>query len=293
MKTHIAFVFLFIALVSSSCMENLKVDKPSYIYIEPFQVVYDKAITTGTGRYNISDAWLYINDQPYGLFRPPVKVPIESVGKTNIKIGAGIRINGISASRVEYPFYLRYEVDTTLYADSIIRLKPIVKYSDVTAFPLLEDFESSATIFDTVNGSKSFLQRIENQGLDSFFYGSFTARALLNEQTPNLHILSKNLYVLPKAGIPVYLEMDYKTTVKLQVNLVFLNTENVVRDIPIITLNPTNRGGELSWNKIYIELTNDVSYTPSALSFGISFLAFKPRETDGEVWFDNIKIVHR
>lgn len=293
MKTHFVFIMFFLALFCSSCMENLKVDKPSYIYIEPFGVVYDRAITTGTGRYNISDAWLYINDQPYGLFRPPVKVPIESAGNTNIKIGAGIRINGISASRTEYPFYLRYEVDTTLYTDSVVTLKPMVRYSDVTVFPLLEDFESSATIFDTVNGSKAYLQRIENQGLDSFFYGSFTARATLTEQAPNFHVLSKNLYVLPKAGNPVFLEMDYKTTVKLQVNLVYLNTENVVRDIPIITLNPTNRGGELNWNKIYIELTNDVSYTPSALSFGISFLANKARDMDGEIWFDNIKIVHR
>ena len=57
-------------------------------------------------------------------------------------------------------------------------------------------------------------------------------------------------------------------------------------------MNPQTTGEEV-WKKIYIDLSEDVSFEVGASSYEIYFLSYlDPDKTLGTIYIDNIKVVH-
>src|SRR5688572_29113594 len=67
----------------------------------------------GTGSHKITDFWLYVNGQFQGCYPVGNLMPIVSKGKpVTISVQAGIKNNGISETRMVWPFYQTLELDT-------------------------------------------------------------------------------------------------------------------------------------------------------------------------------------
>src|SRR3989337_3990814 len=77
---------------------------PSYIHIDAINLSTNYTIE-GSSSNKILNAWIYIDDQSVGAFELPCTVPVLAVGSHEIKIQAGIKENGIDATRIYYPFY--------------------------------------------------------------------------------------------------------------------------------------------------------------------------------------------
>jgi hypothetical protein len=93
---------------------------------------------------------------------------------------------------------------------------------------------------------------------------------------------------LPKQGTTVYLELNYKTTHILNVGLKANFTSSGTVSAPLVSLNPSTE-----WNKIYINLTRQVSQQINAANYRVYFYAPKPAGSGKmELFIDNMKIVY-
>ena len=91
----------------------------------------------------------------------------------------------------------------------------------------------------------------------------------------------------PKHNIDlVFLEMNYKSNNEFTVGLLVNGSVSSQRSILVI--NPSS-----SWNKIYINLTPTLSSITSATSFRVFLTAQKnTKDANGEIYIDNIKLLH-
>jgi len=106
---HIIFLFLFGIFLFQSCKKaDINDGVPSYISIPSIKV---DSIQSGVGSNSnkITDAWIYFDNNLQGVYPLPATFPVLLQGKQNISIKAGIKNNGIAATRAKYPFYDYYK----------------------------------------------------------------------------------------------------------------------------------------------------------------------------------------
>ena len=86
--------FLILGFLSfySCSKSDLEVDPPTYIVIEDIKLTADQA-TQGSDAENITDAWVFINDNLVGVYELPAKFPVVEKGSVNVKIFAGVKEN--------------------------------------------------------------------------------------------------------------------------------------------------------------------------------------------------------
>jgi hypothetical protein len=279
---HIIFPFLFVSFLYQSCEEiDINEGVPSYISIPSIKV---DSIQSGVGSNSnkITDAWIYFDNNLQGVYPLPATFPVLLQGKQNISIKAGIKNNGIAATRAKYPFYDYYKSEITLTKDSITVLNPEVFYANADSI-IFEDFESTSLILDTtLNSDTTFF--IAN---DTLFEGNFGGVHLAS---PHLTFeIATEKIQLPKVGTPVYVELNYKCNTAFQVG-VFANYDQPPVIIqPILTINP-----KLEWNKIYIDLTSAIINTQDADSHKVFISMSRDINSNeiAELYVDNFKIIY-
>jgi len=96
---------IFLVSLSTSC-RKFDGDQtiPAFIRIDTISLTSDY-FTEGANTHNISDAWVYVNDQIIGAFELPALIPVLAKGTNKLEIRPGIKLNGISSTRAPYPFY--------------------------------------------------------------------------------------------------------------------------------------------------------------------------------------------
>ncbi len=266
-------IFLLLTILSGCEVINPEEEIPSYIHID--------TVTLKEGyTHNITDVWVYVDDQLQGEYELPVTFPLLYSGTHKISIHAGVKLNGIAATRVSYPFYKAYIQNINLNKDSVISLAPEVEYYAGTTFAWVEDFENSVTSIDTTAKSDVPLDRV-------FDNGNYVGKASFNESGGIFECKSSESFELPR-GTGVILELDYKTDIELVVGL-FANEYSSSIQEQIITLNK-----KTTWNKIYINLTEAISNHPGAIDYNIFIGAVKDADNDtvSEIYLDNIKIIY-
>ena len=161
-KTHLAsmcvgvFVLLATSLLFTACeLFDPEEEIPSYIYIE--DVSLETETFEGSALDKISDVWVFVDDNLIGIWELPAEIPILSSGMTNIKVRAGIKNNGIAASRVQYPFYLIEDVSMEITPGQVDTIHPVVEYEDDLNI-FIEDFDAVGVQFDVDNASDTTLQ---------------------------------------------------------------------------------------------------------------------------------------
>lgn len=278
-KKHLYIVFaIIIATLLSACDKEEKI--PSYLRINSFTLTTDYP-TEGTNSHKITDAWVYVNGKSIGIFELPATIPVLMEGISEITLGAGIKNNGISSTRISYPFYDYYSQTATLIPESITTINPSTVYKSNTTVTWREDFEGAGfSIIDTISTDTVMKTTTVNP-----FEGSKCGIVTLDASKTTYFGVSSNSYTLPKNAAPVYLELNYKTNNLFGVGIY---SSSIATPQPLLYITPSD-----GWNKIYIELTSLISEPANSNPFRIYFsMAKSDSVAYPELLLDNIKIVY-
>ena len=281
-------VFLFLFLLTQTSCEKFSGDQeiPAYISIDSIYITSNYS-TQGTKSHNITDAWIYIDDQLIGAFQMPARVPVLYNGTHTVTVLPGIKENGIATTRVVYPFYQPITAKIKLTPDSTTKLKVMkTTYQAASKFVWMENFENSVAItLDTTAGSSAYIEQtpsgspltFKDEGVHSGMVVLDTARIFFECKT-------HNEYPIPSSA--VYLEMNFNINTTLTVG-VFIYGNTTLYQVPVVNLNPTNN----TWKKIYIDLTTSLnSYYGS--SFQVYLGAFLDEGAEKNLLlFDNFKVL--
>ncbi len=287
-------IFLFFAgliFLTPSC-SKFEGDQtvPAYIRIEPFTFSTDY-VTQGSNTHKITDAWVYVNDQLIGAFELPATIPVLYSGKQRLDITPGIKLNGISATRVYYPFYKPFIInDFNFIPDSVQTIRPATGYQDNLHFAWMEDFEGVSNSIEKTNSSDTIMMVTEPANNPEAWispYSSFSGIVNLDKDRTVFQAASFFSYVLPGGGKPVFLEMDYKCSKEFVVGLIAKTSSNNLL-LPLVVINKSD-----NWNKIYINLGPNATEYSSAEYFKVFFEAVLDDQDDAKFYFDNIKLIYR
>lgn len=286
-------VFLFISILFSACnLYNPAEPVPSYIRINKIDLVTTEE--EGTNSHKITDAWVYVDEKLIGCFELPVTIPLLYEGDHQIAIKAGIKVNGISATRAPYPFYERFVQTTTLTRGSVSTINPVVTY--VTNlnwegdFLWEENFDAGTTLQNSPSGTDTAIKHftIPLGATDPMvFEGTGSAVAYLDANRTFFECVSSDSYVLPRGDAPSFLELNYKCNYQFVVGL-FAHGPAGTNKYKVINVNPSPE-----WNKIYIYLSPVVSSAGATTDFNV-FIGML-NNTDASNAFiaiDNIKLLH-
>lgn len=290
-------IYLFsILFLLGSCIKNNP--DPSWIEVGTWKLVENPNSQNSPGILtdNISDAWVYVNDELVGVFEVPFKIPILKDGDAEVKVYPAIRNNGISATKKIYPFLDAYVTNVNLVKNETVVITPITQYKNATQF-WIEDFEDAT--YDILEGTASLATIVRvndpavlNPEINDGFFGRISLDETINSYSGSTTANFNGSLVmnLPR-GQEVYLEIDYHTTNAITTGVIAVGSGGVV-DNPYIQLNPQSES-EVHWKKIYIDLREIVSSSSTADYFEFSFRAILDEgDSSGEINIDNIKAVY-
>ncbi len=280
--------FIFVLIFLSGCEPkddpNLV---PSYLHIEKIDLTAEFA--QGSASSNISDAWVYIDDQFIGSYELPATIPILTQGRQNLVVRAGIKLNGIGSTRSAYPFYTEIKREINFVRDSVITLHDAtVSYHERVIFPWMENFELAGFSVDTTSKSDVDILKTNDPSMTFPGYGdSFAGFVQLTADSSVFEVVTNEKFTFPGNGSSIFLEMDYNINHPMVVG-VFYTSSGLRVQRPLIVLNETN-----AWNKVYVNLSVPKYDTPNATDFQIFFGAQKESTTnDAKFLIDNLKLVH-
>jgi hypothetical protein len=230
----------------------------------------------GTTSQKITDVWLYADDEILGVFPLPVTIPVLKTGTTKLTFSPGILANGISTTRVQYPFY----TDTIMYIDLVAgqtdTITPYVTYRAATQFLLNEDFE---------NGNEfSNVERVTDAG--SVFEGNTSGHILVDTTRYVRAVTNTKFQVNQDAGVIVFVELNYKSSHTMKAGIIGSSTTQGTFVVSKVFISPQD-----DWNKIYLNFTPEINNT-LAYEFQF-FLEVNEQSTTDEIniEIDNVKIL--
>ncbi len=271
------------ALIFSGCnLINPDEEIPSYIHIDTVKL-FGKYDSVKSLSHNISDAWVFLDGNSYlGTFELPVTIPVLASGVHEITIQAGIIENGISNTRVAYPFYSNYSIDIDLKSGQVDTLTPSFSYLGAgITFLINEDFESPSMLFQETARNTASLKR-SGEGM---FEGNYSFRATLSPGDL-FEIESTGLFSIPR-NKSVFMELNYKTDIQLSIGYFAINVSDNTQH-GFINLNPTDQ-----WKKIYINFGTELTFEPinNNFKFFLGAINSTSQNDSFTVYLDNIKMI--
>lgn len=286
-RLFLVFITSFLSLFLFQACKKLNPDEqiPAYIHIEKINLKTN-SLTEGSNSAKISDAWVYIDEQLIGCFELPTTFPVLFEGTHQIKIRAGIKVNGIAVTRAPYPFYEIFVQNVDLKKSTRLNLNPVVSYASFTKFNFMENFDGVGTIISPgPAGTEDTLKQTFNK--KNVFEGNGSGYAHLKKNQLNFQGVSNTSYVLPKAGSPIFLEFNYKCNHSFFAGI-YAHTNTSSIETPVIGMNPSE-----NWNKMYVYLTPTISEAANATDFSIFFRMYNQDAEDSVgLLIDNIKLVY-
>lgn len=299
---------LFTAFIIGSC-QKFEGDQtvPAYIRIDSISLVTDYE-EEGAPTHNITDAWVYINNQAIGAYELPAVFPVLEKGLTEVRIDPGIKLNGIAALRTVYPFYrpivqdvmlvegeeVNLGQDTLFTGDEAIPYTITTSYYDNLEFVWMEDFEDPSLSLDSTSKSLTDITRTEPANNPEAFLSSYSKYSGLMILTEDDYIIdvatnvgNEDGFVLPQVGQSVFLEVDYKNNNYFTAGFYARTLSQIIQQ-PVLNMNPTDE-----WKKIYVNLTPGVSSISNAVDFNVFFGSIKESGVDEpRILIDNVKLIH-
>ena len=302
--------FLLMAFASCKKFEGSQT-VPAYIRIDSIAVEGDY-YTYGAGTSNITDAWVYVDDQIIGCYELPATFPVLKKGPHKVSVYGGICMDGRGAARGPYPFYKPkvYE-NLNLVEDSIVSLNPVLNYYPVgegVMIGWMEDFETGSGLSPTSQSDTSVMRISGSEAwcsVNSYYSGKivlppdsldFTV-ATSDELKCHANLLGEK---------PLFLEMDYKTNDTIFVGIIYSENYTLVH-WPMVKVLPTDVEHEVpqKWKKIYINLGTLMHVHESADYFKVYITSDLTVHPDYEqpdyvhpnkwryYYFDNLKVLYR
>ena len=289
MKQRYTAFLLFCLLAFVSCnIINPSEEEASYIVINSVNVTTDVAMQ-GSNASNISDAWIYVDDNLVGAFKLPCRIPVLHSGSHKVSIGAGIQLNGSSSLRTPYLFYRFHEQENVnLEPGKITTLSPTFSYFDSLTFAFKANFDDLSGNKLTSTSSSDTTLSLCNNSDPRVFEGAGSCLVQLFRDSGFVDFQMIDPVSLPKGGANVFMEINYKNNQDLFVGLRSYYSGASTQEEQVITLRPSE-----SWNKVYINLTRQVSSQINASNYRIFFQTTKPSGSEPlEVLIDNFKIIY-
>jgi len=283
------FIFCLCALFFLGGCDTEEEVLPAYLYI-PNADLSTNYVDFGSERAEISDVWVYVDDQIIGLFDLPALVPIVQTGEVTISLEAGVLENDFQSVRKNYPFFTFYNettILTPLVTDTIV---PVFNYDESTSVVFMNDFEDGNTMELREGAGASFITVSNNQTYE----GARSGRVTLSGENSFYLVGAIDEFFLPQpisSNKLSYMELDYKNTAGFNL---FLGGSEIINGqlttfAELVLLFPP----QPTWNKIYVNLSNTIRLHPEAQSFNIVFQASLPDSLNtAEYYFDNVKIMH-
>ncbi len=251
--------------------------------LEVNEVSLTTVANEGSNSHNISAVSVFADGFSIGVFEVPSLIPVldlDNNRETVLDIFPVIRNNGIGSNPIHYPFYTSKEFSFAFEEEKIIPLDLEFKYVENSSFVVIEDFEGSHIIQDNIDGNPD----IEFEKSSDAIYGSFCGKITTTADNPIFEKASSFRYSKDEVqNSPVYLEIDYKNSIPFQIGVLKYSGLSGNRQYKIVLV------GTSEWNKIYIELTEELggtNYNEFQLLFGSA-----ASNDIGSVWIDNIKLV--
>jgi len=290
-KPILIYLLCTLCCLSACDLINPAEDIPAYIQVDNFELT-SNLTTQGSNRHQINDVWAFVGGEALGVFELPATIPVLATGEQTITLFAGIRENGLRSTPVIYPFYDRYETVVNLEPEKTTVLSPKISYiTETSIFEVIEDFEDSglslrSTTPNALGRTTNTTQIIEG-----------TAGQISLNANTTVEVTSTATFTdLPTSqGLPVYLEMDYRTNIELAIGLVGISTNpnNPIEAVSYkVILCPLS-----DWNKIYINFQEDLEVSQLD-AYRLAFRASiedtgcgNSNSTNPEVLLDNIKLI--
>ncbi|MDO8368561.1 MAG: hypothetical protein Q7T20_17305 [Saprospiraceae bacterium] len=280
------FFFPLVFLAFSACKDAPE-QIPAYLNLKPFEV----GAAGGADWQKITDGWLYVNGEFLGAYTLPALVPVLAEGDSEVILFPGVKENGIAATPNIYPYLTRFTKNYSLTGGQTTEVQALTNYDPDIKYA----FGIGRGDFD--GGSFIALENRDSDGVINVELttdSAFSGRSMLMEVDtahPIMDIATEEIENLPTLGSPeVWLEMHYKTNVPF-----FLYLLSGPGEIPeFVFLFNTSE----AWNKIYLNITNDIIKTQQSeqrLFFRLSLPkddAGKYVQNSGKVLIDNIRVVH-
>lgn len=221
-----------------------------------------------------------------GLFRLPFTVPVLHNGPVEyINLYPAVEQSGVSGALPFYTFYnhIHREGLSLTAGDTLDMGVDSTTYSPLCdTVQLFEPFErpSDHIRFDSI------LQWVDNDpagACTGYGYGMLQ----LNASQTMLSFATEDLFYVPSATKIVYLELDIKSEIPLQVYMHSTYIDGGSEDqLPVMMINPIDH-----WQHLYINLGRTWAYFNHRPTFRLSFSAINQDAIDGAVRIDNVKLI--
>ena len=284
---------------------------PAYIHIE--SIVVDSLtdyFTYGATTSKITDAWVYVDDDPIGCFDLPATFPVLKHGPHKGTVYGGIMSNGIAAARASYPFYKpQIYASLNLVEDSIINLQPVLNYYPIgggVEKGWMEDFETANTLLP-VAGSDTSIIRINGSEAWHSSNSFYSGKIVLPPDSLDFTVATADEYSFHTGYLQYCMvEMDYNCNDAFFVGVMYYKNYQLVKH-PLLRIQPTDTINDMPqrWNKIYVNIGPIMNENVTASYFKIYFtsdLSVAPVYGEPDYvqankqryyYFDNLKLFYR
>ena len=306
--------FLFLAMTASSCNKfEGSQTVPSYIHIESIEVdSLTDYFVYGANTSKITDAWVYVDDNPIGCYELPSTFPVLKKGPHKVSIYGGIKVDGRSPARDRYPFYSpRIYQNLNLVEDSIINLNPSLTYYPIgegVNVAWMEDFENTNSLL-SYGSSDTSMVRFTGSGAWHSANSFFSGKVELPPDTMDFTVITADEFDFYKGTNGVYclLEMDYNCNDTFFVGVQYYKNYQLEM-MPLVKVTPTDKQHDRPqrWNKIYINIGHIMNdnvnsnyfkvYLTSDLTTDQDILyghVYHPINEPRYYYFDNLKLLYR
>jgi hypothetical protein len=275
---------IFFLLIITSCEREAEI--ATYFSVNHFSF-YDLEgkINESAENTAISDGWVTINGNFLGAFEIPSKIPIINIEDNNeIRISPGIKENGISGSRIIYPFYNIFEVsiDKSLEEETIF-ISPETRYKENTNFKFLNQgsFEIGNMLQETENSDT--IPLIQS---NEVFDGEKSCAICINNSNNIYQVITIDELLFNSFPDQIFLELNFKSDIDFKIGLIRNN--NVEDKIEHMKIYKSE-----NWKKIYLNLSSLIIPNISNSTLQIYFeseMAYN--DSEGCTYLDNLKVVY-
>jgi len=283
MRFLLFLVVLINLVLISSCKKHVPAD--AAFFIKPSLISVKTTTTQGSASHKITDLWLYVNGQFQGVYPSGNLLPIISKGEhVKINIFGGIKNNGISSTRLYWPFYSFITFDTLVENGKTIERPFTFQYLPSTTFAWQENFDAQAgvSLIKSPNAENKTDTTWKLAGVADQFEGK-CAEIGLTGASKQAFLESSIAYPMPQGTGNVYLEINFKCNQQFEVGVLSgVTTKSTLFVAP-----------SENWNKIYIQLADAVNRQPTATNQKVYFKLNSTNDNPNpKVFLDNIKLVY-
>ncbi len=277
-------------LITLGCTDE-KERIPAYLRVEPFTV----DALGGAEWQNITEAWVYVNNQFLGGYSIPALVPVLEEDSCQVLVFPGVRENGQRLTPAIYPMLQRHEGKVVLMAGQTTSLRPSTQYVSDIRFP----WPIERGTFDAGAINLQDRDNNPNTGFELVTEGAFAGRSVrMRVDTANA---VNDVATEPVEGLPAtaarqtWLELHRRNDMPFELWLIADDGPGTTEvSAPVFRFNPSD-----NWAKIYLNLTDPLINLGERKRHRLLFRLALQRNNSGQfeqlsgtILFDNIRLAH-